>query len=351
MIDAAENVVLPLWNPLKILAFPLRWRLASAMLLLSLGAVAASASDLSVAHNGRTKFHTIQAAVDSVPEGNRERVVINIRSGTYREQVRIHKSFVTLRGEDRKRTVITASVDTSSCPVTADQSKEEQCAVMIADGSDLVFENLTIANSFPAGNGKAAALSIVGEATHIVIANLDAVGTGGDTLVLSARRWKFGDGAEYYLNNVRVAGTYHILVPRGTTYVANSRFWCMGGAKNCLFNEGITRESDKLVIRNSIIDGPKPFGLGSYFRDAAWYFIDNTISQRLLANGRIFREPAKDYQMKWSGGRIYFAGNKAPDYPWLQDNIQQSPARNKEAVTVHWTFPNWKPEDALTRRR
>jgi pectinesterase len=323
---------------------------ALATLLLLLAGRLAGALDITVAAHGRARFRSIQAAVDSVPEGNRERVVIHIRNGTYREELRIHRSFLTLRGEDRKQTVITAEVDTSSCPITADQSKEEQCATVIADGSELVFENLTVTNSFQSAKGKGAALSIVGDGTRIVIANVDVLGSGGDTLVLSARRWKIGDGAEYYLNDVSVSGTYHIIVPRGTTYAVNSRFWCMGGRKNCLFNEGLTSESAKLVIRNSVIDGPEPFGLGSYFRDAAWYFVEDRISGRLLPGGQIWREPAKNYQMKWGEGRIYFADNQAPDYPWLKNNIEQSPARTKTAVTAEWALSGWNPESISAPR-
>jgi hypothetical protein len=208
-----------------------------------------------------------------------------------------------------------------------------------------VFENLSVENSFDGSRaGKGAALSIVKDATRVVVSNVDVIGSGGDTLVLSARRARTNDGGEYYLNDVSVSGTYHILVARGATYVTNSRFWCMGGAKNCLFSEGVTRESDKLVIRNSTIDGPERFGLGSYFRDAAWYFIEDTISANLREDGQIFREPAKDYTMKWGEGRIYFANNRAPNYAWLRDNIASSPAKSKHQVTAAWMFAGWNPE-------
>ncbi len=50
----------------------------------------AGALDITVAPQGRAQFQSIQAAVDSVPEGNRERVVIHIKNGTYREQVWVH---------------------------------------------------------------------------------------------------------------------------------------------------------------------------------------------------------------------------------------------------------------------
>ena len=310
-------------------------------------AAQAAEHTLKVAADGSGVFRTIQAAVDSIPEENRERIIISIKNGTYREQVRIHKSFLTLRGEERKQTRIVAEIDTSACPTAPGESKEEKCATILADGENLVFENFTVQNAFQGpGHGKGAALSIAGNATRIVISNVNVVGYGGDTLTLSARRSRIGDGGEYYLNNVFVSGTYHIIVPRGATYATHCKFWCMGGEKNCLFNEGVTRETDKLVIRNSVIDGLVPFGLGSYFRDAAWYFVEDRISNKLMPEGRIYREPARNYEMKWGEGRIYFAGNRAPDYPWLKDNLAQSPAKAKAVVTAAWTFPEWNPESA-----
>jgi hypothetical protein len=91
-----------------------------------------------------------------------------------------------------------------------------------------------------------------------------------------------------------------------------------GGEKNCLFAEGITRESDKLVIKDSVVDGPEPFGLGSYFRDAARYLVGDTFSNQLREEGQIHREPPKNYELKWGEGRVYFANSKAPAYAWLE---------------------------------
>lgn len=315
------------------------------LLLVTPASVWGAGRNLTVAADGSGDFKTVQAAVNSVPADNHERIVLFIKKGTYREQVRIHTSFLTLHGEDRKRTQLVSEVDTSSCPTAPGESKEERCATVLADGSDLVFEGLTIANTYT-GSGKGAALAVAGNATHIAIAHVDIIGHGGDTLVLSARRSRMGDGGEYYLNDVHVSGTYHIIVPRGTTYAVNCKFWCMGGAKSCLFNEGITRETDKLVIRDSAIDGPEPFGLGSYFRDAAWYFVGDTISSKLMPDGAIRREPALGYQMKWGEGRIYFADNTAPDYPWLRSNIESSPAKSVSAVTAAWTLSGWNPESS-----
>jgi hypothetical protein len=320
------------------------WYLAVITLVLFVSSLC-FARDIKVAADGSGDFKTVQAAVDAVPAGNAERVVISIKNGTYGEQVRIHRSFVTLRGEDRKQTKITAYVDSSACKVQPGESVEEHCATVIADGTDIVVENLTVENSYKGAKGKGAALTFMGNSTRIALRNIDVIGFGGDTLGLTARRSKIGDGGEYYLNNVYVSGTYHIIVPRGNTYVVNSKFVCLGGSeKYCLFAEGITRERDKLVIRNSTIEGSQPFRLGSYFRDAAWYFIDDTFSKMLRADGQIQRQPAKNYQLKWGEGRVYFAGCKGPGYPWLADNIEQSPAKTKATVTAAWVLPEWNPE-------
>jgi hypothetical protein len=64
----------------------------------------------------------------------------------------------------------------------------------------------------------------------------------------------------------------------------------------------------------------------------------------LLAEGQIRREPARNYDMKWGEGRIYFADLKAPAYPWLKENLARSPARTPATITAKWVFPLWDPE-------
>jgi hypothetical protein len=308
------------------------------LLLPSLARLFAAPPVISVASDGSGQFGTVQAAVDSVPDGNRRTVVISIANGTYREPLRIRKSNLMIRGQDRRATRIEWEVDSSACPEPG--SKEEHCATVLMDASDVAFEHLTVANPYR-GGGKGAALSVVGSSTRIAVRDVTVAGFGGDTLVLSSRGF-------YYLENVSVAGTYHIIVPRGTAYFTGCTFECLGH-KTCLFHEGITRETDKLVIRDSTIDGPEPFGLGSYFRDAAWYFLNVTFGPKLL-DQPVFRQPAAGYQMKWGEGRVYFSGCRGPDFPWLKDNIDQSPAATAAKVTRAWVFPEWNPLAMLEAR-
>lgn len=317
-----------------------------AILCVFLVSLLCAARDIRVAADSSGDFKTVQAAIDSVPDNNSERVVVSIANGTYSEQLRIHKPFITLRGEDRQHSRITSYVDTSACAIQPGESVEEHCATVLANGTDIVVENLTVENSYK-GNGKGAALTFMGDSTRIVLSNVDVIGFGGDTLGLTARRDRIGGGGEYYLDHVYVSGRWHIIVPRGNTYVAKSKFACLGENLYCLFAEGITRERDKLAIVHSTIEGPQPFRLGSYFRDAAWYFVDDRFGNNLSADGQIQREPARNYQMKWGEGRVYFADARGPEYAWLKDNIAKSPAKTAANVTASWVLPEWNPESAV----
>ena len=57
-----------------------------------------------VAADGSGDFKTVQAALDHVPDNNDRPVVIHIKRGVYREQIRVNKHYVTLRGNDPQKT-------------------------------------------------------------------------------------------------------------------------------------------------------------------------------------------------------------------------------------------------------
>jgi pectinesterase len=288
---------------------------------------------ITVALDGSAQFTSIGAALDSVPEDNAVPTLLSIRNGTYHERVALtNRGFITFHGEDRVKTRIEFEVATSFCT-----EPSSGCSVVLIDGDDIGFDNLTIANTW-AGEKKAVALRTTGGSTRIVLQDVELAGQGGDTLILE-------ENGEYYLSRVSVSGTYHIVVPRGTTWVSDSTFTCLGNPI-CLFNEGIESETQKLVIRHSVIQGSAPFGLGSYFRDAAWYFVDDTFSANMMDKPIWRNPPAAPYSVLW-GERVYFAGSKGPGYEWLKDNIDASPAKTKKRVTVAWTFPDWNPSDSL----
>jgi pectinesterase len=293
--------------------------------------------DIIVAQDGSGDFTNLQTAIDSVSTNNTERKVIFIRNGTYREHVLIEDSFLTLLGEDRKKTRIVWEINDER--IRPDQHKDGKgvASLNLHNASDIVIENLTIEN--PANLGrKPYTVSSTGTGTRIVIQNADILGLGGDTLSL----WSQG---LYYHRHLRVTGTYHFVGPRGTCYLADSVIEALGTNNDVLFNEGKDDEREKFVLHHCTFLCQAPFFLGSWFRDGAWYFVDCRFPDTLLTNGIPHLKPKPDSQFKWPTNRIYFAGCKGPDYPWLKDNIEQSPARTAAAITAAWTFSGqWDPE-------
>lgn len=100
----------------------------------------APAKDLIVAADGSGNFKAIQAAVDAVPANSAARTTILVRKGTYTELVMVsaEKKNLTLRGEDRKRTIIAATNNAVLNP----QRRE----IFSALADDFRLENITLQN-------------------------------------------------------------------------------------------------------------------------------------------------------------------------------------------------------------
>ena len=101
-----------------------------------------------VAADGSGDFKTVQQAVDHVPENNSRPVVIQIKPGVYQEQVRVStgKRFVTFRGEDAKKTVITYRL-------SAQQAGNTRLAFAVyVNADDFRAENVTFENSYGTGS-------------------------------------------------------------------------------------------------------------------------------------------------------------------------------------------------------
>ncbi len=108
-------------------------------------------SKLRVALDGSGDYCSPQAAIDAAGEGN---AAIEIGRGTYYGIVYFHdKSQLTLRGDDRKQTILLGTNNESLNGGTA-----LRALVGVDTCSDLTIENLTIHNLTPQGGSQAEAL-------------------------------------------------------------------------------------------------------------------------------------------------------------------------------------------------
>jgi pectinesterase len=319
----------------------------------SAAAVAATAPDITVAADGSGDFTTVQAAVASVPRDNRERVVILIKDGVYREKVRVDSSFVTLRGQSRKGTRIEfAQLASEYRPQPGDPGR----AVINLGGDDFVLENLTAANT--AGIVGEHAFTIYGgRCDRTVIVGCDVLSEGADTVAL----WN-GQGGRYYHARSHFRGAVDFMCPRGSCYITDCTFY-ETKTSAAVWHDGHHGQELKFVLRNCSFDGVQGWYLARHHHDAQFYFLDCVFSGSMidrapyrviypLGNGAatakdVARNKELDRTNLW-GERAYHSNCHRPagDFAWHRDNLDSAPGAPAPAqVTASWTFGGrWDPE-------
>jgi pectin methylesterase-like acyl-CoA thioesterase len=169
----------------------------------------ANSTNLVVAADGSGDFVTVQGAADSVPNGNTNHVLINIRDGTYTEIVRLNsKNNVTFRGQDRNQTVVTYANNNN---INGSTSTRPMFGVLGAN--DVAIENITLTNSTPKGGSQAETLYLNSVKRFILNnANLDSF---QDTLLVNA------SGDQAYLVNDLIQGDTDFIWGAGTAFFTN----------------------------------------------------------------------------------------------------------------------------------
>lgn len=150
--------------------------------------------------NGNGKYKTIQAAVDAVPEGNKKRIVINIKPGTYVEVLTIdaRKGFITLKGSGINNTIITYNNHAGSNLPNGDTANTWTSASVFVYADDFKAEDIRFNNSAGFKAGQAVALRV--EGSRAAFFNCAMTGNQ-DVLFLS------GSGTKQYYKNCYIEGT------------------------------------------------------------------------------------------------------------------------------------------------
>src|SRR3954447_399694 len=101
--------------------------------------------DIIVAADGSGNFRTVQAAVASISSTNRERMIVLIKDGVYKEKVRVDASFITLRGESRRGTRI--EFPQLNDDFTNKPDDLGRAVINLNRADDFVLENITAENT------------------------------------------------------------------------------------------------------------------------------------------------------------------------------------------------------------
>ncbi|PKA62316.1 putative pectinesterase 67 [Apostasia shenzhenica] len=97
-----------------------------------------------VSPSGKDHFTSVQAAIDAVPEGNSDWIVIHLRAGVYKEKVVIpsNKPYIFLRGNGKGRTSIVW---------TESSTTNNQSATFTVKANDFVAFGVSFKNDAPIG--------------------------------------------------------------------------------------------------------------------------------------------------------------------------------------------------------
>jgi pectinesterase len=352
------------------LGIPMRYAVStiiSALLsVASFGAAPASAPatwaagspppDITVAADGTGNFKTVQAAVQSIPRNNTQRMTILVKKGVYQERVNVTAPFVTLVGEGRKETRIEFNPGNEVSPVVA------------VGGSDFILRSITLVNT--GGDPGPHAVTISSStADRVVFLDSDVLSTGADTVSL----WR-NDG-RYYHARCNFRGSVDSVCPHGWCYAVDCTFF-ETRKDAVIWQDGHTNKDQKFVLRRCTFEGVEGFNLGRHHHDAEFFLLDCSFPRSMI-DQQIFRviyplnggtPTAADIQNNlqhdptniWGERNYYFNCHRAGpngekgggDFAFFKDNLAAfSPTLKAEQITAAWTFANcpspWDPESTV----
>jgi pectinesterase len=311
--------------------------------------------DIIVAADSTGNFTTIQAALDSIPKTNAERVVIFIKSGIYHEKFRVDPSFVTLLGQSRTDT----EIEFPQLDTNFDQNTDPigRAVVNVNLASDFVMENLTVENT--AGVIGPHAMTIFSTGDRGVVVNCNVWSQGADTVAF----WRNPGGRTYHAN-CRFEGSVDFMCPHGWCYATNCSFYEMKATAS-VWHDGSKDKDMKFVLNDCRFDGADGWNLARHHHDAQFYFLDCQFSRTMTdlppfrviypldgttpSAADIQRNKDLDKSNVW-GYRSYFydCHRDGGDYSWFTNNLASAPGAPKpEQINAAWTFHNtWDPESA-----
>lgn len=230
-----------------------------------------------VAQDGSGDFASVQAAVDAVPDGNGDTIVIAIKPGVYKERILVprHKRFIRFEGTDAQATVLTFDLYAGMKDAQGKEIGTFRTPSVTIEADDFAAENITFENS--AGPvGQAVAIAVFGD--RVVFRNCRFLGWQ-DTILDHIGR--------HYYENCYIAGHCDFIFGGGTAFFEKCRIECL---KNGYITAASTPEKQRFgyVFSNCTITGQPQVKtyLGRPWRDYAnVLFLNTEMSETVRPEG------------------------------------------------------------------
>ncbi|GHD99948.1 pectinesterase [Streptomyces alanosinicus] len=312
---------------------------------------------LTVARDGSGRYRTVQAAVDAVPVGNRARVVISIKPGTYRETVKVpaNKPHITIQGTGTSRNDTVIVYDNASGTRKPDGSGTYGTggsATVAVDADDFQARDLTISNDFDERAHQDIAQQAVALRTGGDKEFLDSVIVSGDQdtlLVDTAAKEKPG---RVYMTHSYVIGNVDFIFGRATAVVDHSvitlkKRWD-GTSAGFVTAPSTAANRKGILITNSTVNGDvssRSFYLGRPWHAGGDATLDpQTTVRNTTLSAAIRTAPWSDMGgFSWKNDRFAEYQNTGPGAGGASsDHPQLTPAQADQQEVTDW-LGDWTP--------
>ena len=117
-----------------------------------------------VSQDAKSKYKTIQSAIDAIPFNNQKMIPIYVKNGIYKERVVVdtRKNFINLIGESKDKTIITFNNHAGTKLENGDTLNTWTCASFFIYSDNFYVENITFENNAGFTAGQAVAVRIEG---------------------------------------------------------------------------------------------------------------------------------------------------------------------------------------------
>ncbi|WP_159584428.1 pectinesterase family protein [Marinoscillum sp. 108] len=187
------------------------------LIVSSLG-LSAQSYDFVVAKDGAGDFQTVQAAIDAVPHLRKNRTIIYVKSGVYKEKLILptSKTNVSLIGESAVETILTFDDYASRKNMFGEEIGTSGSASFFIYGDGFEAKNLTFENSFGEGS-QAVAVRVDGD--RVKFENCRFLGNQ-DSL------YPHGKDSRQYYKNCYIEGTVDFIFGWSTAFFEGCEIFC-----------------------------------------------------------------------------------------------------------------------------
>ncbi|MBN2512989.1 MAG: alpha/beta hydrolase fold domain-containing protein [Sedimentisphaerales bacterium] len=293
--------------------------------------------EITVCAEGNGQFSSVQAAVDAVPDGNLEPVVITITPGVYKERIVVprYKRFIHFKGQDAEKTILTFDLYAGIKNADGKEIGTFRTPSVTIEADDFRADNMTFENS--AGPvGQAVAMAVFGD--RVIFRNCRFLGWQ-DTILDHVGR--------HYYENCTILGHCDFIFGCGTAFFEKCRIVCL---KNGYITAASTPEFEPFgyVFSHCTITGQSPevrTYLGRPWRDYAnVIFLNTDMSEVVRPAGwhnwdKPYRETTSRYAEFGSTGP---GANPNARVPWAR-KLTEEQAREITAQKVLAGKDGWNP--------